>query len=97
MSTLQLESAANRRLDEIYDFTADRWGEEQADRYVKGLFAEFAAIAKRRVPWRPLPAVLGIEGYSRSCQAHVIYWRAGPAGEVSSCPCCISGWTRRNV
>ena len=31
------------------------WGEEQADLYVEGLFAELDALAKARHRWKPVP------------------------------------------
>ena len=42
MSGFRVQRAAGYRLDEIYVYTRDRWGEEQADRYINGLFARFA-------------------------------------------------------
>ena len=44
--------SARRRLVEIWDYTEKTWGEEQADSYIKGLFAELDLIASRRSLWK---------------------------------------------
>jgi hypothetical protein len=41
----------------------DRWGTEQADRYISGLFDAFDKIEPRGVTSRPIPAEFGVEGY----------------------------------
>ncbi|WP_235027148.1 type II toxin-antitoxin system RelE/ParE family toxin [Cognatazoarcus halotolerans] len=45
MSEVQVcvQEAASWRLDEIYRYTRDRWGTQQADRYITGLFEAFDA------------------------------------------------------
>lgn len=78
MSGWRLEPAANARLDEIYEYTANRWGEDQADRYVLDLFACFESIARRETLWRSVPAAYGVEGYYARCGIHFIYWRDEP-------------------
>ena len=83
MSGFYVESAALRRLDEITDYTHRTWGEEQAVDYVDGLFAEFAAIAGRSVPWRSSPAELGVSGFRHRYRSHFIYWRVSSNGEIA--------------
>ena len=34
MAVVRIQEAASHRLDEIYRYTRDRWGREQADRYI---------------------------------------------------------------
>ena len=46
------ERAGLLRLDEIYRYTRDRWGEAQAETYITGLFA-FEQIETRGVVSRP--------------------------------------------
>lgn len=43
---------ANRRLNEIWDYTASRWGHGQAETYVQGLYGHLDRLAKRQLPWR---------------------------------------------
>jgi toxin ParE1/3/4 len=68
-------ASAGHRIDEIFRHTRDRWGEPQAERYVRGLFACFDAIADRRVIWRPIPAEFGVDGYFCRYEQHFVYWR----------------------
>lgn len=44
MAAVRIREAASHRLDEIYRHTGDRWGVEQADRYITGLFEAFDRI-----------------------------------------------------
>ena len=46
---LRVQEAVSLRLDEIYRYTRDRWGTEQADRYITDLFAAFDRIDRHGV------------------------------------------------
>lgn len=74
MIAFHLEPAADDGLDDIYLYTHERWGADQADRYITGLFACFTAIAKREIPWRRIPADYGVDGYFCRYERHHIYW-----------------------
>ena len=52
MSGYRIQRAAGERLDEIYVYTLEQWGEAQADHYIRGMFARFEAIAAHAFPWR---------------------------------------------
>jgi toxin ParE1/3/4 len=78
----RLLRAAGHRLDEIYGYTRARWGEEQAARYINGLFARFAAIAAREFPWRPVPAEFGVSGFVCRHEQHLIYWKLLADGSI---------------
>ena len=75
MRAFRLEPGADRCLDDIYDYTLRRWGVEQADKYTTELFDEIAAIADRRLSWRPIAAEFGVDGFCRRWRRHVIYWK----------------------
>jgi toxin ParE1/3/4 len=45
MSGFRVQHSAGHRLDEIYVYTSDQWDEAQAERYIRGMFACFEAIA----------------------------------------------------
>lgn len=77
MSGIQVlvQEAASYRLDEIYRYTCDHWGKQQADRYITGLFESFAGIASHQTASRPIPAQFGIEGYFFRYEHHFVYWR----------------------
>ena len=79
---VRLSPAAEARLDEIFAYTWETWGEDQADRYVRGLFETFAAIARREIVWRRIPAEFGKDAWYARHERHVIYWKLLPDGAV---------------
>lgn len=82
MSAVRIQAAALVRLEDIYRYSASRWGEAQAERYIRGLFARFEDIAARRSPWRPVPSEFGVVGFVARYERHLIYWRELANGEV---------------
>lgn len=82
MSRFKVQTGAAHRLDEIYRYTAETWGEEQAEHYIKGLFARFEAIAVRAFPWRSIPADFGVDGYVCRYEKHLIYWKVLTDGSI---------------
>lgn len=50
MSGFRFRVGAAHRLEEIYRYAADRWGAEQAEHYIRGLFGRFEALAARDLP-----------------------------------------------
>lgn len=63
MASFRVQEAASHWLDAIYRYTRDRWGAEQADRYITGPFAAFDKIKTHEVMSRPVPVEFGVEGY----------------------------------
>lgn len=82
MADFRVQGRAGRRLDEIYVYTRDHWGEDQAARYIRGLFERFDAIAARKVAWRVIPAEFGVDGFYCRHEHHYIYWRLLSDGTV---------------
>ena len=82
MSGYRIQSGAGHRLDEIFVYTRDTWGDVQADNYIRGIFACFEDIAARRFPWRAIPAEFGVDGYVCRNERHYIYWRLLGGGDV---------------
>ena len=82
MTNFRVQAGAGHRLDEIYAHTLDRWGEAQAERYIRGLFERFDAIAARRFPWRSIPAEFGVKGFVCRYERHFIYWKVLEDGVV---------------
>jgi toxin ParE1/3/4 len=82
MSGYRVQRVAGHRLDEIYAYTREQWGEAQAAAYITGLFAQFDAIAARQFPWHPIPAELGVEGFVCRYERHFIYWKLVSDGRV---------------
>jgi toxin ParE1/3/4 len=82
MNQFRVQRSAGDRLDEIYIYTRDRWGEAQADRYIKGVFTRFQAIVDREFPWRAIPADFGVSGFVCKYEHHYIYWKLLVDGSV---------------
>ncbi len=81
-ANIRIQDAASYRLDEIYRYTRDRWGTQQADRYITGLFDTFAGIADRQTSSHPVPAEFAIEGYFFRYERHFVYWRWLSNGDI---------------
>ena len=82
MAEVRVQRAASHRLDEIYRYTRNRWGEAQADRYITGLFAAFEEIESHGVLSRPIPATFGVNGYVFRYERHFVYWRRLENGDI---------------
>lgn len=79
---VRVQEAASYRLDEIYRYTRDHWGDQQADRYITGLFEAIEGIASHKTPSKPIPAELGIGGYFFRYERHFVYWRHLSHGDI---------------
>lgn len=82
MANVLIQEAASWRLDEIYSYTRDRWGADQADRYITGLFDAFEGIDTHRTSSKPIPAEFGIDGYFFRYERHFVYWRRLSNGDI---------------
>lgn len=72
---VRFQGTAARRLDDIYRYTRDRWGSEQGERYVRGLFDIIEKIDTGGVTSRPAPVAFGVEGHFFRYGRHFVYWR----------------------
>jgi toxin ParE1/3/4 len=79
---VRVQEAAGYRLDEIFRYTRDRWGQVQAERYLTELFEAFERIESREVISRPIPAEFGVDGFFFRHGRHVVYWRRLATGEI---------------
>ena len=79
---VRVQEAASLRLDDIYRYTRDRWGEDQADHYITGMFEAFDRIEAHGVVSKPIPAEFGVEGFFFRYEHHVVYWRRLSDGDV---------------
>lgn len=82
MPKVRIQEAASWRLDEIYRYTRQHWGEQQAQRYITGLFAAFERIDSHGVPSQPVPAEFGVEGFFFRYERHIVYWKRLANGDV---------------
>jgi len=82
MTPVRVQQAAAARIDEIYRYSRERWGEAQADAYVKGLFDAMEGVASGATASRPVPAEFGIDGYVFRYRRHFVYWKTLRDGAV---------------
>ncbi|RZM24269.1 MAG: type II toxin-antitoxin system RelE/ParE family toxin [Sphingomonas sp.] len=75
MAKFRIDDTAAIQIEDIYIYTADHWGEAQADVYVRGLYDLFEDIAAGRASGRTIPAIFPVEGYVRAYRSHFVYWR----------------------
>ncbi len=80
--TVRIQEAASLRLDDIYRYTRDRWGEAQADRYITGIFEAFERIDTHGILSKPIPAAFEVEGYFFRYEKHFVYWRRLSNGDI---------------
>lgn len=79
---VRVQEAASLRLDDIYRYTRDRWGEAQADRYITGMFEAFERIEAHGVASKPIPAEFDVEGFFFRYEHHFVYWRRLSDGDI---------------
>lgn len=73
--------AAAADLDEIWDYTADRWGIDQAERYIGAIRDICAALARGEATGRDASDIR--PGYRRAlCGRHLIFYRLRDDGRV---------------
>lgn len=79
---IRVQEAASLRLDDIYRYTRDRWGEAQADGYITGMIEAFERIEAHGVASKPIPAEFGVEGFFFRYEHHFVYWRRLSDGDI---------------
>ena len=82
MARFLLQEAASHRIDEIYRYTRERWGEEKAESYITGLFEAFEKVETHKVLSRPVPAEFGVEGFFFRYEKHFVYWKHLGNGDI---------------
>ena len=93
MTGYLIQEAASYRLDEIYRYSQQAWGDEQAEKYIRGLFDSFEKIANQNlmpgqslicegIISRVIPAEFGVSGYFCRFEHHYIYWKRLASGQV---------------
>jgi toxin ParE1/3/4 len=76
-----LSPRARADLSEIWDYTADHWGADQADRYVRRILATCADLVAGRKQGRSIVDVR--RNYSKCASgSRVLFYRVTPAGET---------------
>ena len=78
-----LSTAAEQSLDDIFNYTYDRWGEDQARVYVSAFFTLFAAISNGDEKGRLIQAEYGVSGFFARCGKHYVYWKKLADGRIA--------------
>ena len=74
--TYRLADRAEADLAAIWDYSAEQWSTDQADRYVDELIRRFAWLRRNRALWTSQPDLAeGLYSYPR--RSHVIFFRLG--------------------
>lgn len=79
---IKFQQAALLRLDEIFIYTRDTWGGEQAQRYSDGLFDAIAGVSDGTTRSRPIPAEFEVRGFYFRYQRHFVYWQPLSNGDI---------------
>ena len=79
--SVRLSPRARTDLSRIWDDSAERWGADQADRYVRLLAGGFDRLAEGSARGRRADEIR--EGYLRlSVGSHVLFYRRGAEGGI---------------
>ncbi len=81
MTAARIQERAAARLDEIHRHSRERWGQAQADDYLRTLFRSFEQAAAGDLPVRPIPADFGVAGFFYRCQKRFVYCKRLESGE----------------
>ncbi len=84
----RLFSTADTQQDDIWNYTLNTWGEDQAKQYIIGLHDCFSSVANKEVIWNQLPSHLvvpldlSVQVYFVRYEKHVIFFKELSAGVV---------------
>jgi len=74
--------AADKRQDEIWEYTYEQWGEDQAKKYLQGLHNHLQRLANKEIPsWqllptgRLVPSDLNLSIFFSRYEKHYIFFR----------------------
>lgn len=70
MPAILIQERVSHRLDGTYRYTHDRWGDDQAEKFITGLFAAFDKIAAHGVASKPTPVAVSVEGLLLGYERH---------------------------
>ena len=75
MSKYVIFKPANAALDEVWHYSFENWGEEQAEKYIEGLFTTMQKAASREILWRKIREQTLLDAYFVKYQRHYIFFR----------------------
>ena len=71
----RISPSANQRLIEIWDYTEEKWGEEQADKYIRELSDAIHKLPSCPHTWRPVRDRALKECFYVRYRHHYIFFR----------------------
>lgn len=75
-----LYKRARQQLIDIWLYTAERWGETQADKYIDGFYDIFQRLED--VSWRKVEDKRFLEVYFLRYEKHFVFFRKLPSGNI---------------
>lgn len=82
MSIVRFFPRAEQDLIEIYAYSVKAWGQDQADRYLDGLYARIEKAAGRKELWRTIPSEFDVSGYFVRYRQHILYFAELSGGDI---------------
>lgn len=83
MAKYQLWVGATESLTDIYVYTHNEWGLNQANKYLDGFYICFERIAAKTEIWRSIPMEFEVEGFFTRYEKHYIYWKVLTDGTIA--------------
>ena len=88
MAKYRFFHTADKRQDEIWDYTLENWGEKQAEKYIIELHEHLAKLSSNKLLWRTLPGNLAVPDdldihvYFSHYRHHYIFFRELSDGHI---------------
>lgn len=80
MTGFVLSPAAQADVDEIWDYTAEKWNADQAERYTESIRDACHALAAGKLTGRPVPMR---NGYRKTIVgSHILFFRIDESGQI---------------
>ena len=80
--------SANDALDKIWEYSEDKHGTRQAEKYINGLLSYLQKLSENKQSWRVLPQKLAvpddldIQLYFSKYEYHFVYFREFSSGKI---------------
>jgi plasmid stabilization system protein ParE len=88
MTGYRFYPTADKAQDDIWDYSVRKWGEAQAETYIKGLHEHLQKLADRELRWLDLPVALvipedlQIEAWFSKYRHHMIFFKLLSDGDL---------------
>jgi len=72
---VRLSPLAKRQVEDIWLYTEDAWGEDQANGYVNGLFGFLETLPHKKHLWRAVPRESLRGAFCAPYREHIVFFR----------------------